>query len=216
LKKQNHDKETHETWNKVAQLYNDHFMELELYNDTYDLFCQSITKSNPDVLEIGCGPGNITKYISNNYPSFNMLATDYAESMIQLAKQNNPSLQFQVMDCRSIVELEKKFDGIICGFILPYLSADESAKLIENCCFLLKEEGKLYLSFVDGDYAQSGYVSGSTGDRTYFYYHPLAYLKKELEKNGFTLSNVIEKSYQKRDKTSEIHTILIVSKKYSP
>ena len=29
--------ETFETWNKVAALYQDKFMDLDLYNDTYEL-----------------------------------------------------------------------------------------------------------------------------------------------------------------------------------
>ena len=35
-------KETFKTWNKVASLYQDKFMELDLYNDTYDFICSSI------------------------------------------------------------------------------------------------------------------------------------------------------------------------------
>jgi 2-polyprenyl-3-methyl-5-hydroxy-6-metoxy-1,4-benzoquinol methylase len=55
-------KETFATWNKIASIYQDKFMELELYNDTYDFICSSIDKPKAKLLEIGCGPGNITKY----------------------------------------------------------------------------------------------------------------------------------------------------------
>lgn len=30
-------KETFETWNNVASMYHDKFMDLDLYNDTYDV-----------------------------------------------------------------------------------------------------------------------------------------------------------------------------------
>lgn len=39
-------KETFQTWNKLAQLYQDKFMDLGLYNLTYDFICQSIIKEN--------------------------------------------------------------------------------------------------------------------------------------------------------------------------
>lgn len=56
-------KETFETWNKGASMYQDKFMDLDLYNENYDFFCDSLNKPNSKILEIGCGPGNITKYI---------------------------------------------------------------------------------------------------------------------------------------------------------
>ena len=56
-------KETFKTWNKVASLYEDKFMDLDLYNNTYDYFCE-LVKDNAKILEIGCGPGNITNLSS--------------------------------------------------------------------------------------------------------------------------------------------------------
>lgn len=59
-------KETFETWNKVASLYQEKFMELKLYNDTYDLICNVVIKNKATILEIGCGSGNITRYLLSN------------------------------------------------------------------------------------------------------------------------------------------------------
>lgn len=38
---------------------------------------------------------------------------------------------------------------------------------------MLNPKGAIYISFVEGESEQSGYQSGSTGERTYFYYHKL-------------------------------------------
>lgn len=46
-------KVTFETWNKIASLYQDKFMNLDAYNDTYDFICNSITKTSAKILEIG-------------------------------------------------------------------------------------------------------------------------------------------------------------------
>ncbi len=55
--------ETFKAWNKIAQIYQDKFMELDLYNEAYDTFCELIPVKNSKILEIACGPGNITKYL---------------------------------------------------------------------------------------------------------------------------------------------------------
>lgn len=107
---------TFQTWNKIADLYQEKFMDLDLYNDSYDLFCKQIKVHQAHILEIGCGPGNITKYLLEKRPDFQLLGTDIAPNMIVLAKKNNPTAEFQVMDARHIHQLSQKYDGIICGF----------------------------------------------------------------------------------------------------
>lgn len=204
--------ETFQTWNKVAKIYQDKFMDLDLYNDSYDNFLDLITKANASVLEIGCGPGNITKYLLTKKTDLKIIGIDISENMIELAKKNNPTAEFVIMDCREIDSLNKKFDAIVCGFCMPYLSKDDCVKLISDCKNLLNNSGILYLSFVDGNYENSGYISGSSGDRTYFYFHNLNHLVKTLELNHLEVNRLIPKNYIKTDGTAEIHTILISKK----
>lgn len=77
---------------------------------------------------------------------------------------------------------------------------------------MLNDYGILYLSFVTGNYENSGFISGSSGDRTYFYYHNLDYLEKELKANSFETNELLLKNYKKADGTEEIHTIMISKK----
>ncbi|MBP8669619.1 MAG: class I SAM-dependent methyltransferase, partial [Bacteroidia bacterium] len=137
-------KETFETWNKLASLYQDKFMDLDLYNNTYDYICNSITRVNAKVLEIGCGPGNITKYLLSKRADFDIFGIDISPNMIELAEKNNPTAKFAVMDSRQIDELKTNYDGIVCGFCLPYLSQTDSQKLIADCYNLLNENGLTY------------------------------------------------------------------------
>jgi trans-aconitate methyltransferase len=62
----------------------------------------TITKQDADILELACGPGNITQYIISKRSDFKILGTDLAPNMIELAKINNPSAQFQLLDSRDI------------------------------------------------------------------------------------------------------------------
>jgi 2-polyprenyl-3-methyl-5-hydroxy-6-metoxy-1,4-benzoquinol methylase len=205
--------ETFKTWNRIAQQYEDAFMDLELYNDTYDVFGESIKNDNARILEIGCGPGNINKYLATRNPSYKIHAIDVSEKMIKLAKKNNPNTECQVMDCRNISKLHKSFDAIICGFTIPYLSKSDCSKLIHDCRQLLSQKGILYLSFVAGHYKNSGYLKGSNGNRVYFYFHNLERIKNELEKNSIDILSLMDKDYQKSDGTKEAHTIIIGRKR---
>ena len=201
--------ETFETWDKVAKLYQDLFMDLNLYDDTYDLFCKRVSKINANIFEIGCGPGNITKYLLSKRPDFIVEAIDISPNMIELAKANNPSANCLVMDSRNIDYITAKFDAVIIGFCIPYLSESDVSKLVEDCSNLLEVGGILYLSFVEGDSSDSGFQTGSSGDRAYFYYHNLEVLKTVLQENNFMIHDLIYKPYMKRDGSEEVHTILI-------
>ncbi len=202
------EKETSETWNNIAKLYQEKFMDLDLYNTTYDYFCAVISNENASVLDIGCGPGNITKYLLSKNPSYKITGIDYAPNMIELAKQNNPKAKFQVLNSKKISSLKQKFDGIICGFCIPYLTPSETQQFISDCSDLLNEKGVLYLSFVEGNSENSEFKTGSNGNRVYFHYYNSDFLESNLSKNNFK----ILKSFKVDYTSSEIHTIITAQK----
>lgn len=205
-------KETFDTWNKIASLYQDKFMELDLYNDTYDFICNSIDKPNAKLLEIGCGPGNITKYLIAKRPDFDIFGIDIAPNMVELASQNNPTAHFAVMDSRQINNLDSTYDGIVCGFCLPYLSQTETNELIANSYDLLNDNGLLYLSFVEGDPDKSDFKAGS-GGRVYFYYHKLDDITSQLNSFKFGEIKIFKVKYKISETEFDTHTILTAKKK---
>lgn len=207
-------KETFETWNNIASLYQDKFMKSDLYNDTYDYICNSVAKPKAKLLEIGCGPGNITNYLLSQRPDFDIFGIDIAPNMVEFAKKNNPTAKFAVMDSRQISSLEAKYDGIIGGFCLPYLSGTESEKLIADSYNLLNENGFIYLSFVEGDPAKSGFKAGS-GGRVFFHFHSLDDLKEQLIRTGFDEIEIFKVEHKTSETGFEIHTILTAKKKIS-
>ena len=205
--------ETFETWNKIALLYQEKFMNLSIYNETYDFICASIPKAGASILEIGCGPGNICQYLLNKRPDYCITGIDIAPDMVALAKKNNPTASFEVMDSREISKLNQRYDGIVCGFCLPYLSAEDAKQFIQDCYTLLMDDGFMYLSFVEGDPNKSGFQVGSTGDRSYFYFYRLADLINQLKDNGFVDLQEFKVEYFRTTELKEIHTILNARKK---
>ena len=206
--------ETIDTYNKAAERYQDKFMEMDLYNDTFDNFCNLIQKVNAEIFEIATGPGNVTKYLISKRPDFKIFGIDLAPNMIELAKKNNPDSEFIVMDCKDISTIDRKFDAIMCGFCMPYLSKEESAKLIADSSGLLSTNGLLYFSTMEDDYNKSGFetTSFSGQDRVYIYYHQAEYLSDCLTQNGFEIIDLQRKDYPEPDGTFLTDMIIIAKK----
>lgn len=205
-------KETLTTWNKIAKAYETVFMDLDIYDTSYALFCSYLEGTPLSVLEIGCGPGNISRYIINKKPDCYFYGIDSSINMVELAKKNNPNGHFEVMDCRSISQFNQSFHGIIAGFVIPYLSIKDCTHFIKNSANLLTTNGIFYLSFVPGKYENSGFKTGSNGNRIYFYYHDRSAINKTLVKYGFQIINQQDISYTKGNNIQETHTVLICKK----
>ena len=203
---------TFQTWNRVASVYQDKFMDLDFYHDTYDKFCQLIEKNNPTIFEIGCGPGNITKYILSKRQDFQIEAIDIAPNMIKLAEAYVSAARFSVMYCREIGSLATKYDAVIAGFCMPYLSKEDNKKFLKDCSELLNKGGIFYFSTIKGDYRNSGYVAGSTGDECYVYYYDEEYLRRELQQNNFSLVELQYKHFPKADGTTSVEMVFIAKK----
>jgi len=175
-----------EAFNKSAKLYEQKFMNVSLYAEPFQVFCDHIPTSNASILDIASGPGNIVKYLLDLQPAYRILGIDLSPNMLELAQINNPAAQFQLMDCREIGKMDQKFDGITCGFCLPYLTREEAVALIKDAAKLLNPAGVFYLSTMEEDANnQSRYQISSTGDRVYVNYHREDYLAQAFSQNGF-------------------------------
>ena len=205
---------TIDTYNKCATTFQDKFMEMDLYNATYDRFCAKVNVEHPNLLEIACGPGNITRYLLSKRPDFNILGIDLSSAMIELAKANVASAKFELMDCRAIVSLNTSFDAIVCGFCMPYLSKEECGKLIADMSVLLKPGGTVYFSTMEGDDTRSGFetTSFSGTNQVYVNYHQPGFLKGKLEECGFIDIELVVQDYPEPDGTFTNDLIFLATK----
>ena len=199
-------------FNKLADLYQQRFMNVDLYADTFDFFCGVLGKNNPEVLELACGPGNISRYLLHKRPDIQLLGTDLAPNMVELARGNNPEARFDVMDARVMRKLNRTFDALICGFCLPYFSMQETKQLIQDAAGVLKEEGLIYVSTMEDDYGKSGLRKGSTGDEIFMHYYLASDLEPLLKEHGFNLLKAERKLSTGNDGIVVTDLILIARK----
>jgi 2-polyprenyl-3-methyl-5-hydroxy-6-metoxy-1,4-benzoquinol methylase len=201
-----------DVFNKLAGEYQAKFMNVEQFKDSFDLFCNNIAREHADVLEIACGPGNITKYLLAKRPDFNILGTDLAPNMIHLAKINNPTATFQLMDARYIGKVGKQYDAVVCGFCFPYYSKEETNAFIRDASQILTATGVIYISTLEDDYSKSGIRTSSAGDQVYMYYHEADYLTATLLENGFHILGLTRKVYPAPDGTPTTDLVIVAGK----
>lgn len=201
-------------FNKYANLYQDKYMNVDLYGETLDLFCDSIQANLAKILDIGCGPGNVTQYLLKKCSEFDVLGIDLAENMIELAQINNPHSRFQTMDCRKISQVPESFDGIMCGFCLPYLDQVEVTKLIKDASALLNKNGILYLSCMENDYANSGLQGPSSGEdeHIHMYYYQTQQLIELLNNHGFSVIKSFQLDNPQQSNPSIKDLVIIANK----
>lgn len=184
-----------EVFDKNAQLYQDKFMNVDLYADSFNLFCDSIPNKNGKILELACGPGNITQFLLSKRPDLQITGTDLSVNMLELAKKNNPSADFQKMDCRDLHKIKDKYDGLMIGFALPYVSKEEAIKMIHDGSKILNQQGLIYISTMENDYVKSGWETSPSGNTMYMHYHQADYLSDTLIKEGFEIILLDRKEY---------------------
>jgi ubiquinone/menaquinone biosynthesis C-methylase UbiE len=198
----------------AAKAYNEAFLDTSLYHASFDRFCDAIEAHDAEVLELGCGPGNITKYLLSRRPDLMILGTDLAPNMLDLARTNNPGATFQILDARNLLSLDRRFDGVMCGFLLPYLTPEETLQLIADAHASLHERGVLFLSTMEDDPARSGFKPSSSGkgESAYIQYYEGRFLIHALQATGFTVVHLDRKAYAGRD-GSLTTDVLIVARK---
>ena len=199
-------------FNKLANEYQAKFMDVSVYHESLDLFCESILKKNAQLLDIACGPGNMTRYLLDKRPDFKITGIDLAPNMLALANQNNPDADFLLMDAKDIKTIKKKWDGIMCGFCFPYLSKEEAILWIGDAVTLLNPGGVLYISTMEDDYTNSAYKKGSAGDEIFMHYHQADYLSTALIENKLEIMEVQRKYTAAMDGATTCDLILISRK----
>lgn len=178
-------------FNKSARKYQDKFMDVEAYSESLDHFCR-ILNEDTTILEFGCGPGNISRYLLDKREGLKILGTDLAPEMISLAAQNCPEAKFEVLDIRDLSLITSRFDAVIAGFCLPYLDCKEVSVFIRSLVQILNNNAIVYLSAIERETEFSEFKTSSSGDRVLIHYYSMSYLKSQLASNGFTIVEASE------------------------
>jgi len=110
--------------------------------------------SNDIILDLGCGLGKITEYLTNRIDA-EVTGIDFAEKSIQWAKENtegNGKLNFEVMDITELDFPSNYFDAIIALDVLYWI--DDLEPVVAKLKEILKPDGRMgffYVQFKNQD-----------------------------------------------------------------
>lgn len=182
----NHLENTVGIFDKYAKQYQDKYMAHGPYVETYT-YLASLVKEGSALLDVGCGPANISKFLSDRIANLTVHGCDLSPQMIKLAQQNLPEGTFELRDSRDINTISSTFDVVISGFCFPYMTDVEVSEFIKSAADLLHDGGIFYLSTMEGDYADSGYPDESADERLFTYFHQADFLIQQLKDNWFEI-----------------------------
>lgn len=179
-------------WNFWANKYDKLWVQKYSLKPTrnYILEAMSELKSsdNIQVLDLGCGPGQLINEISENIINIDITGIDFSEKMLEVSKSRNPHATHIKLDAAELDKLKGEYNVIICTHSLPYYKDPE--KIMKELCRLLKDNGKIFIGFASGnsfyDKLILSFVKLTTGPAHY----PSDKKFKELVSSYFQVENL--------------------------
>ncbi len=117
--------------------------------EDFTLFLKKNLNKNKTILELGCGTAlNLEKIFNLNLKFKRYLGLDVSSDMLAIAKAkfpDNRKIEFQQKDITQLGKTGKKFDIIICTWVLSHL--DAPAQVVNNMQRLLSPSGKMFFVF---------------------------------------------------------------------
>jgi ubiquinone/menaquinone biosynthesis C-methylase UbiE len=200
------------TYDCFAHVYEQWFMDISPYKARVDEFCNYISSSRAKILDLGCGPGNYSKYLADYKGFRNIHGFDLSEQMINRARKNVPIGNFQLGDVRKLRLTPSSYRGVLASFCVPYLSYHETDKLIMDIYKALMPSGVVYVSCMEGVKCGFEQTSFSGEMAVYIYYYTEDFLTASMEEKGFQVISVNRQPYLEVDGSVSTDLIIIAQK----
>jgi len=140
-------------WDSVADRYLELFRH-ELAGKPYDLqvlrrFAESLRPGSL-VCDAGCGPcGHVSNFLSGL--GLKVIGVDISPRCVDLARQEQPHIGFEVMNLRSLAFADGSVDGILAYYSLHYESAAVLTAVTDEFFRVLRPGGKILVVAKEGE-----------------------------------------------------------------
>src|SRR5438094_8873517 len=140
------------SYDRVVKRYVDEFFD-ELQRKPFDRelldqFAETV-RGQDKICEIGCGPGQIARYLQDRGVS--MCGVDLSQAMVKCASRLNPEIPFQRGDMRALEIPDASLAGIVCFYAIIHLKREDVPRALSEMHRVLKPGGRLLMSFHGGE-----------------------------------------------------------------
>jgi ubiquinone/menaquinone biosynthesis C-methylase UbiE len=135
--------------------------------------------------DVGCGPGHITRYVFDK--GLNIFGIDISEKCVEIARRENPKMEFKTMDMARLDLADESIDGVISFYSIIHTPKQFQPLLFQEFNRVLKMGGRISLVVKKGD--TEGYVNELEGFKTSLYFANFNEdeIRNYLKSNGFQI-----------------------------
>ncbi len=178
-----------DTYNKIAEDWVLDHNKDDWWQEGTNYFLSLLPKG-ASILDVGCGGGIKTRYISEN--DYKVMGIDFSENMIEVARRENPGVEFAVVDMYDIDKINKTFDGIFVQASLLHIPKARVMEVLTKMKDKLNENGLLYLAVKgirDDGVEEDTKMENDYGYEyeRFFSYFSLEELKKYFDQLGLSI-----------------------------
>lgn len=150
-----------ETWNRSAASYLDSAAKLTTHAVNLLIEAARLT-SESRALEVGCGPGHITKMMADT--GARVTGIDLAPGMVKVARELYPHIEFQEANAEHLPFDAETFDAVLVNFAIHHFARPEQA--CADIRRVLKPGGRFVFAGPMEQFGFGAFIAGLTTHHT--------------------------------------------------
>jgi SAM-dependent methyltransferase len=140
-------------YNKTAQAYAGKFIDELSHKHLDKILLRSFAaenKNNGTTIDLGCGPGQTTRFLYDCGIT-DIIGTDISPAMMEVAKQINPVIAFEVADMLQLHYANRSFGSAIAFYSIVHFEYEQVKAAFKEVKRILKPVGQFLFSFHIGE-----------------------------------------------------------------
>jgi SAM-dependent methyltransferase len=183
-----------ESYDRLAEEYArrifDELQHKPLDRELLDRFARE-TKGRGDVCDMGCGPGQVARYLRDAGAS--VFGLDLSPGMLEQARKLNPDIPFREGNMMSLDVADGTLAGIAAFYAIVNIPKQSLAVVFREMHRVLRPDGLLLLAFhVGNEVLREEELWGQKIFMDFLLFQP-SEIRIELEAAGFAIEEIIER-----------------------
>ncbi len=149
------------------------------------------TKDRGQVCDLGTGPGQIARYVSEQ--GVDVIGVDLSLAMVDLARRSHPGVRFRQGDMRALPFPDDALAGITAFYSIIHIPRGEVVAVLKELRRVLQPDGLLLLSFHRGDEVRHLDEWWDQPVSVDFYFFQITEMRRYLEEADFRIEQIVER-----------------------